>query len=316
MRLLVSSASSKLSLLGNCASALAEIPGKNSLLASDSDPLAIVSFFDFDFLAVPETVQSNRAIIAETLRLHNVDTVLPTRDGELVFWASNKRFFSQFGISPLCSSLESIQSTLDKLDFFRIGNAAGIPMIFTSEDSKAVKAERLVVKERMGSGSRSIGLSLNSQEAAAHGRFLEQPVYQPFVSGTEVSVDIWRSLDGNRTFCLPRKRVRVRNGEATITSIFRDDRIEGLAKYIVKVFEVTGPSVLQLLVDDDGCLWVIELNPRIGGASAASIESGLPLIELCLRDELGLPIPEAQPLCSALSQIRFPKDLYVAGSVD
>ncbi len=316
MRLLVSSASSKLSLLGKCASALLAVPGKNTLVAGDSDPLAVVSFFDYDFLAVPETVEKNRETIAELLQANDVDMVLPTRDGELLFWASNKSFFSELGISPICSSLTSINLTLDKLDFFKIGKASGIPMIFTTEDPTAVKAKSLVVKERVGSGSKSMGISLNHQEAFTHGRLLEQPLYQPFISGVEISVDIWRSEDGSQTFCSPRKRIRVRNGEAIITSTFRDDRIEKLAKNIVEVFEVSGPSVLQLIVDSDGYFWVIELNPRIGGASTASIESGLPLIELCLRDELGLPIPETQPTSKVVSQIRFPKDLYFAGSID
>lgn len=315
MRLLVSSASSKLSLLGNCASALVRLPGTNTLLAGDSDPLAVVSFFDYEFLTVPETVEKNLKAIAELLRRNGIDWVLPTRDSELVFWASERSFFAESGISVICASLPSLRMTLDKLAFFHTGNAAGIPIIFTTENPAAVKSDRLVVKERQGSGSRSMGLSLNPPDAPTHASLLEQPVYQPYISGEEISVDIWRSRDGSRTFCSPRKRIRVRNGEATITSTFRDDRIEALARRVVEVFDVSGPSVLQLMVDGDGNLRVIELNPRIGGASAASIESGLPLIELCLRDELGLPSPEEQPPSRMVSQIRFPKDLYVAGSI-
>ena len=315
MRLLVSSASSKLSLLGNCASALVRLPGTNSLLAGDSDPLAVVSFFDYEFLTVPETVEKNLKTIAEVLRRNGIDTVLPTRDSELVFWASERSFFAESGISVICSSLESLHMTLDKLAFFHTGNAAGIPVIFTTENPATVQADRLVVKERQGSGSKSMGLSLNPQDASTHASLLQQPIYQPYISGEEISVDIWRSRDGSRTFCSPRKRIRVRNGEATITSTFRDDLIEALARDVVALFDVTGPSVLQLMVDDEGRFSVIELNPRIGGASSASIESGLPLIELCLRDQLGLPFPEAQPPSRIVSQIRFPKDLYVARSI-
>ena len=175
-------------------------------------------------------------------------------------------------------------------------------------------ANCLVVKERFGAGSRSIGLRLDRAAAAAHALTLESPIFQPQVEGQEISIDAWLDRDQQLKGLVLRRRDRVVNGESQVTTTFSDAALESQAAAMLQALQLSGPVVMQAMVGADGGLQVIECNPRFGGASTTGIAAGLASLHWSLLEATGADL-SAWPfhrIPGQVRQIRVPTDLYVA----
>jgi carbamoyl-phosphate synthase large subunit len=130
-----------------------------------------------------------------------------------------------------------------------------------------------VVKERYGSGSKNIGIGLSYTEAKNFASKLEYPIFQPMVSGKEISADIW-IIPGIFESVVLRSRDLIVEGESQVTSIFHDEPAERMFLEIAQKLRIIGPAVFQAIIDGSDKLHLIECNARIGGASTASVAAG------------------------------------------
>ena len=181
---LVTSASKKIPLIQAVKQAAKKLHPAISVIAADRDPNAPSRYVADEFWAMPATTDDQLPAILAGCQERKIRTIIPTRDGELAFWARNSQSFQEVGIHVIVSPLPAVELCLDKLAFGKFG----IPTALTPDE---VAADRYVVKERYGAGSRNIGLNLDRKAALAHAAGLEHPVFQPYIDGTEVSVDAW-----------------------------------------------------------------------------------------------------------------------------
>lgn len=237
------------------------------------------------------------------LRDAGVGVVVPTRDGELEFWATNAETLRASGIDVVVSPAATIRVMLDKLSFAEGGAAVGLPVIPTSllPDFDGP----LVVKERYGAGSRSIALGVSSGEARAHSRGLAAPVFQPFIQGSEFSADAWVGRSGTLHGPILRRRETVVDGEATVTTTLRDADLERTALSVLTWLPLRGPVNVQLLRTTDGTVHVLEVNARFGGASTCSVHAGLDVWNWELREYLGEDAGPFQRLQREVRQVRL-----------
>jgi carbamoyl-phosphate synthase large subunit len=242
--------------------------------------------------------------------------VIPTRDGELGFWARNRERFAAAGIDVLVSPAESVATCLDKLVFARFGRERALPFIPAALHPDELGDGPFVVKERFGAGARGVGLNLDRAAALRHGANLESPVYQPFITGREISVDAWLDRSHQVKGLVLRSRDRVVDGESQVTTTFRDSRIEEAAAEVLQLLKLCGPVVMQVLIDAQGGLHVIECNARFGGASTASIAVGLDVFYWSLLEGCGVDLSDYpfDRLPGDLLQIRLPGDIHIHGS--
>lgn len=285
------------------------------LWIGDTDPRALAfTHTSNKFLLVP-TLDENLDEIIDILKNNSINYVIPTRDGELEFWAKNKKVFELHNIIIIGSPLSAINICNDKLLFFKYLSKLGFPVIPTSEATSEI-SNSYVVKERFGSGSKNIGLGLDESSAKEFAKTLQDPIFQPLIFGDEFSVDVWASNSTNHFFALPRLRKYVLRGESKITTIFRDRRLEELAISIVQKIGIKGICVLQGIKDSNDSFHIIECNPRIGGATTASAYAGFPIFELLLRDycDLSLQIASTEFVINPISQIRYEIDRLVNDS--
>lgn len=309
---LISSASSKIPLVRAVSEAVRACGLAGKILTGDLDASVPAKFFSDGFIQLPRLSDAALDELLKVLIDGGVGYVLPTRDGELSFWAKNKDFFRDNRITVFVGSSESVENSLDKLVFSRLLRGKGLPAIETWIDADGVKSGSLVVKERFGAGSSGQAIDVSLGEAIAAAKHLENPIFQPFIAGHEYSIDVWRSNDGQICFASPRSRDLVRNGESVITSTIRDGALESLAIATAHALDVTGICVIQVIRDTSGFDHLLECNARFGGASTASIAAGLPLLELLLKDNL-IPGGFSRPAGYApktLTQVRGSADYY------
>jgi carbamoyl-phosphate synthase large subunit len=206
--------------------------------------------------------------------------IIPTRDGELDFWASNQTALAQHGVKVMVSNKEAIQLCQDKLLFCKAMEKPSIPPVPTSKDITALSGKRFVTKERTGSASQSIGMNLTVQEAVLHAEKLESPIFQPMIEGQEFSAETWIGSTGNCHGMILRWRTKVIDGEAHESEIFENrEWEERMEKTFERINGLSGHVLAQVLVDGERNLHLVEINPRLGGASPLALAAGLSSIE-------------------------------------
>ena len=311
MKILVTSAARKAPLVAAAKAAALRLDSSAKVIAGDLDPAAPARYVADEFWHMPPTTESFAETLLAGCRACGVGVVLPTRDGELVFWAAQRARFAAEGIAVIVSSPPSVERCLDKLAFAEFGLAHGLPFIPAGLTPQAVGPGPYVVKERFGAGSRALGLNLDRAAALAHGAHLSAPIYQPFVAGREISIDAWLDRHRRMKGVVLRRRDVVVDGESQVTTTFRDGALEAAAGCIVEALELEGPVVLQALLDETAGLHVIECNSRFGGASTAAIAAGLDLLTWSFLEACGHALPAFVRNPGEVRQVRLPSDLIL-----
>jgi RimJ/RimL family protein N-acetyltransferase len=311
LKVLITSAAAKVSLVNAIKCAGKRMPYTPIIIAGDTNPFAHTKYVADGFMQLPPTVSDNLDTLITLCKTNNIDLVIPTRDGELEFWARNRPTFERRGTAVLVSDPQAIAVSLDKLAFARFGEKSNLPVIPAWENP--VGSGPFVVKERYGAGSRSIGLNLSKDDAIAHAAKLLHPVYQPFIEGREISVDAWLDKQYKVKGLVLRERNEVILGESVVTTTFRNPLLESECVKVLESLRLRGPVVLQLIIDQTGCPHIIELNARFGGASTASISAGLDIWYWSLMELSGQsldPIP-FQRSDVEIRQVRVQRDIVL-----
>lgn len=311
---LVTSASKKVSLVQAVQTASRKLSSDIKIVAGDLDETALTRYVADKFWKMPPTIETEIDALVAACKERKIHTIIPTRNGELLFWAKHRSRFAEAGINVVVSPLESIQVCLDKLAFAQFGATHNLPFISTSKHPDETEATSYyVVKERYGAGSKNIGLNLDKEAALDRGKQLENPIYQPFIVGKEISVDAWLNCSHQVKGLVLRSRDRIVDGEAQVTTTFQDDRIEAEFVKVLETLNLSGPIVLQALIDDNNNLRIIECNPRFGGASTASIAVGLDIFYWSLLESSGIDLSEYpfNRSSNEVRQIRIPSDIHI-----
>jgi carbamoyl-phosphate synthase large subunit len=272
--ILVSSSSKKAPLIRALQKDAKRIDSGIKIIAGDSSTNVVSRFVGDLFWEMPMCTDSKVDEILKTSLDLNIGLIIPTRDGELEFWARHRDLFNENGITVLISSVETVQICLDKMAFFKKMEQFGFNVISTSLELSNSKSDELyVVKENFGSGSKGLGTGLNTIEAKAFASNLSFPIYQPMVVGKEISADVW-IIPGFFESVVLRSRDLVIEGESQITTVFHDPVFEGIFLSMAQKLNIVGPAVFQAIIDECGELNIIECNARFGGASTAAIAAG------------------------------------------
>lgn len=311
LRVLVSSASRKAPLVEALRIAARRVDPAACVVAGDRDQLAGTQLVADEFWSMPPTEDEFAADLLAGCAERSIAAVLPTRDGELAFWARHRAAFAARGIDVLVSDHAAVAACLDKLEFSRKCALHGLPVIPSWESAPDGASGTLVVKERFGAGSRGIGLDLPREAALWHAARLRDPIFQPYERGPEVSIDGWMNRDGIPAGLVLRRRDRVSGGESQVTTTFRDPAIEASATAAFAALGLRGHAVMQAIVAEGG-IRIVECNPRFGGASTASLAVGLDSLYWSLRESID---PSWQPAFERAAlevrQFRLPRDIIV-----
>ncbi|MCG5516521.1 MULTISPECIES: GNAT family N-acetyltransferase [unclassified Ectothiorhodospira] len=305
---LVTSSSRKVPIIRSLKDAAIRLGQDIQIIAGDTDPMVSTRWEADGFWQMPRLSNNLLTELIEGCRARAISIVLPTRDGELGFWARHRTVLAQAGIEVIVSSPEAIARCRDKLAFALFGRDAHLPIIPAADTPDPFGDAPLVVKERFGAGSRGIGIDLSRDASIEHARGLKDPIFQPFMTGPEISIDGWIDKHGQVAGVVLRRRDRVVSGESQVTTTFRDAVLEKQAMRVLTALQLRGPVVLQAIIVE-GALQVIECNPRFGGASTASIAVGLDSLSWSLAEALGdttTPIFHRAP--SEIRQVRVPVD--------
>jgi len=309
---LITSISKKVPLIKAVSSGVQKVSGSSKIFGADVDDTCIGRYFVDVFWHMPKLNALRIEYLIDYCKSNNIGAIIPTRDGELEFFARYKATLAEHGIAVMVSDYSIVNACLDKLAFSKLESIRDV-VIPASTDIDRLKSEKFVVKERYGAGSISIGLDLDSAAAQLHAETLENPIYQPFQAGYEISVDAYVTKSRQVKGLVMRKRVKVVDGESQVTTSFEDASLQKKFFDFLDQSDFYGHITLQAIIDDYDKVHVIECNPRVGGASMLSIHAGLEsffwfFAEVLGEDLTAYPfIPASKPV----TLVRYPNDVYL-----
>ena len=313
---LVTSLAAKASLLRAVQAAARRLHYATRVIGADLNPQALARPLADDFWPMPPLRDEALPELLAGLQQRNIAYLIPTRDGELAFWARHRAALAEAGVAVLVSAPEAVQRCLDKLEFAAFGRQHGLPVIATARDIDALTERQpqpptaFVVKERHGAGSLSLGLNLPAAAALAHARTLQEPVFQPFIQGREISVDGYVDRAGRVHGLVARTRDVVVRGESQVTTTLPGTTLLARLRPIIEKLGLYGPFVLQALLTDDVGLNLIECNCRFGGASTLGIAAGVDSFYWFLQEAGGTDLQALPfaPAAAPLRQVRLAAD--------
>ncbi|WNO61808.1 ATP-grasp domain-containing protein [Rheinheimera sp. MMS21-TC3] len=315
LNVLLTSAAAKVTLLTALRSAAKRIHNSAVIIGGDSSSPVVSQYFSDDFWLMPPLSEASTNDIISGLLQRKVSHILPSRDGELLFWAKYKKHLASEGVQVLVADEQSILRCLDKQLFADFLIEKGLPAIatYSNLDTAAHNSAKWVVKERFGAGSQSIGLALDTAAALQHATELKQAVFQPFVAGKELSIDAWLNKAGQLKAHIYRYRIKVQHGESQITQTVALPQYDDIIRDTLQALQLTGPVVLQAIIDNQQQLHIIECNSRFGGASTLGIKAGVDSLYWSLAESCGLDLNAMQfvPAPTPITQVRFAGDLYL-----
>lgn len=319
---LISSVSRKVPLIKavRLAAAKAKIPAR--IFGGDRDPLCIGRHFVDHFWQMPSIDDLSIDDLVAYCHSQKIGFLIPTRDGELPFYAQHWERLSKEGIHVMISSLEAIACCLDKLFFYQTIRRIGVKVIPTAlylEGLSSKPVTSFVVKERFGAGSQNIGLNLTPTQALQQAKRLKDPIFQPFIEGKEVSIDLYMTQEGVAKGVILRERERVVGGESQVTSTFQDTVLEKSFAELAETLRLRGHVMFQALFSSvDRQYHLLECNPRFGGASTLSLAMGLDSFYWFFLEELGENLSKCayQRSQGEKRLIRHPEDLIVPCLID
>ena len=309
---LITSASKKIPLIQTVNESVSKVNNKIKVFSGDLDNNCLAKFFTDDFLLMPRLEKIKIKDLISLCRERKISLIIPTRDGELEFFAKNKKTLYKNNIHVMVSDENSINNCIDKFKFSQIDSIREYT-IPTFEKIELSDFDKFVVKERFGAGSLSIGINLNKKEAIKHSMKLNYPIFQPYIAGKEISIDAYIDKNKNVKGLIMRRRDCILNGESQITTTLNNESLEKKFTYIIKKLNLYGHIILQAFIDENNKIYLIECNARFGGASTLSIKAGLDSFYWLYLESQNIDITKYPFIKSkeTIKQIRYPKDLYI-----
>lgn len=249
--------------------------------------------------------------LMEFCRKEKIDILIPTIDTDLLTLSQSAHLFGNTKV--LISKPDKISICRDKnytADFFE---SCGCYAPNTANDwTKYAAAYPCFIKPKDGSSSINAFKAETSEELEVYANQIEDYIVQPFIEGTEYTVDIFCDFDGNPIYITPRIRLQVRAGEVLKTQISMDKKIIDECKRIVEKFKPIGPITVQLIRQNiTGDDYFIEINPRFGGGAPLSMKAGARSAEAILKLLLNEKIEDRAVISDGAVYSRFDQSVCI-----
>lgn len=256
----------------------------HKVIGVDTGELAPAKHFVDSFYKVPKWDDKEYVnTLLNICKKENVDMLIPLYEKEFILLCENREKFNKIGTILILSDKKLIEIFNDKWESYRffIENGIDTPMTYKKQGVKDFNFP-LIIKPINGAGSQNVFKVDNKKELSFFIDYIENPIIQEYIKGTEYTIDVLCDLKGNVISIVPRERIEVRAGEVSKgRTVKNKDIIEKTLKLCnkLKIDENTkpiGPLTIQCIVDLDNNIKFIEVNTRFGGGVPLTFEAGVP----------------------------------------
>lgn len=302
------------------------------IIGVDADRETLHRHLVDEFYEVPSASEDPDAFVQELARVAErtrAEAVLPCADEEVRAIAGAREQFAKMGLACPVEAQGILDLLRDKGTLFTTLRDMHVPLpafrlVHSAGDMKKAAGElgyprtKLMLKPRTGRGAR--GLAVVDPDVKG---FAGQPGIRGHVVGDLETIIEWagdsaRGIHGMMLMeflpgaafdvdCLAQSgdvvcmvcRRRVWNDPFSPMSqgcrVEREPDVESLVAHIVRALRLNYVLDFDVAVSKDGRPGLMEINPRLSGAAAASVGAGVNFPALVARVALGRPLTPVQP---------------------
>ncbi len=237
-------------------------------------------------------------------REYSIDIVVPFVDGAVAVAAEMSNRGLAFAPT---STAEKAEQMFDKVVSAKLFEDAGIaiPATYTGGDIDTP----LIAKPRHGSASHGI-VNVDSRNDLHTINVDDYLIQQRIDNRREYTADCYASVKTGEvlTVC-PRIRLEVAGGEVTRTITTDNKDVIEIANKAITSLGLRGAITVQCIEDlATGKIYLMEINPRLGGGAVCSVAAGADIPKLIISEYLSLPLEK--PVWNIGTMIsRYPADV-------
>jgi len=275
--------------------------GDSFIVAVDNSPLAsALSYADRSYIS-PKIFDPNYVeFLLEVAQECAIKLLIPLNDLEIELLADSVDRFKSIGVELLLPSRRSVEISMDKLEMSCVLSELGFktPTTYSRLDeakealNSGVISFPLFIKARWGAGSQFVERveSLDELELAFPlmkmqiersifanlSKSNESLIIQQAIKGTEYGVDIISNLTGNYQMCVIKRKLAMRSGETDKATIISHQALEELSSKLTS--SIGASAIIDCdIIESNGELHIIDINPRFGGGYPFSHAAGVNL---------------------------------------
>lgn len=248
-----------------------------------------------------------------------IDFLIPLYEKEFSLLCRFRKEFEKLGVFLLLSGSKVIDICNNKYntyEFFK-NNKIPCPKTYTKDNIPKEARFPLIIKPFDGMGSSSVFKVNNKKELEFFLEYVENPIVQEFISGTEFTVDVLCDFEGKVIFSIPRERIEVRSGEVSKSRTVKNykviDEVKNLCEKLNNVSKdefLIGPLTIQCILDKYNNLYFIEVNPRFGGGVPLSFEAGGDYVLYLNKMKNGEDIEPTEGF-KEITMLRYDQAIYI-----
>lgn len=239
---------------------------------------------DTHYIVPPMTDAGYLDTILDICHKESIAAVLPLQEDELYLIASNRKLFTDKGITPIVSAPEVIELCRDKFAFYHFLKQNNFPAITSCNSFDSFKRllksgdMKFPVFLKPSRGCGSIGIQKVEQmdllEVLCQNQ-KEDYLIQNYADGEEYGADIYVDLlTGKLITIFIKKKLRMRAGETEKSVSYWDERLFSLIEKVVNTLRLTGPVDMDIFKINDQ-YFISEINPRFGGGYPHAYHCGV-----------------------------------------
>ncbi len=240
--------------------------------------------------------------ILDICKKEKIDGLFSLIDPELSLLAKNSERFTSIGATPIVSSYELCETSLDKYKMYEMLIKLGIPTAkcyLSIEDFENARQVGdidfpVFVKPRRGSASIDINCVRSMEMLKALFQDYEGLMIQEYMTGQEYGADVYVDLVSEKcTSIFLKKKIKMRAGETDKSVSVINENIFSQIIYFVETIGYRGMLDIDLFHDEENDIWYLsEVNPRFGGGYPHAYACGVNVPRQVLRNLKG----EANPI--------------------
>jgi len=217
----------------------------------------------------------------------DITHIFPTYNSEIREWSIKKNYlFEKYNCKVFVNDISVVNIADNKLETYKwcCENNIKVPLV------KLIDYRPIIIKPLFGCGSNGIQILKTTKEVVNlenfnDGKNTKNYIIQEFITGIEYTIDILADPLGNIINIVPKERMLVKHGQS-FKSITRNNLV--IIEFATNVSKLIGNKSsinIQVIQDNKGEIYLIEINPRFPTTLSLTIAAGVNIPVMMLEED-------------------------------
>ena len=247
---------------------------KYYIIGIDIQEECVGNFITDKYIKCPRITDINYwEFIYNLIKEYKITHIFPTYNTEIIEWSRKKVYLeNSLNCVVIVNDIELINIADNKLETYEwcCNNNINIPRI------KLITERPIIIKPINGCGSNGIKILKTYEENDDSIEYINSNyIIQEFIKGTEYTIDIIADTNGKVINVIPKERLLIKNGQSFKSITRNDNELINFAKKCSILLGNKSVINIQVIRDNAGKIYLIEINPRFPTTIGLTIKSGV-----------------------------------------